>query len=137
MTPEGHQLIRDSWTMLHPIGSRVATTFYKRLFVASPSAASLFGATNMPAQRRKFAAMLSEIVRVIDQPDILAGEAAESGRRHAGYHVESRHYEDVGGALLWTFEHELGDKFTPEMRAAWREAYALLAAVMQRAAAHG
>ncbi|HKW09630.1 MAG TPA: globin domain-containing protein [Gemmatimonadaceae bacterium] len=83
----------------------------------------------------KFAAMLTEIVRVIDTPDLLVSDVAASGRRHVGYGVRDRDYEDVGAALIWALSHGLGDRFTPDMQAAWREAYALLAAVMRRAAA--
>ena len=37
----------------------------------------------------------------------------------------------VGTTLLWTLDQGLGDKFTPEVRAAWTAAYGLLADVMQ------
>ena len=57
------------------------------------------------------------------------------GRRHVGYGVEPAHYETVGTALIATLEKGLGSGFTPEVRAAWIEAYTALAAVMQDAAA--
>ena len=40
----------------------------------------------------------------------------------------------VGAALLWTLEQGLGSGWTPEVKAAWSDAYALLADVMQAAA---
>ena len=135
MTPESHRLIRESWAALQPIGDQVVATFYRRLFSSNPQVAKLFHSEKMAEQRKKFAAMLSEIVRVLDQPDLLVSEVAESGRRHVKYGVHERDYEDVGAALLWTLEHELGESFTPDVRGAWREAYTLLAAVMKRAAA--
>lgn len=135
MSPESQRLIRDSWTSIQPVGDRVVATFYERLFKASPEAAKLFDRSRMPEQRRKFAAMLAEIVRVIDRPDLLVSEVASSGRRHVEYGVRERDYDDVGAALIWALEKELGDGFTAETKAAWREAYALLAAVMRRAAA--
>ena len=134
MTPESHKLIRESWVALQPIGDRLMTTFYERLFSSNPQLAKLFDTSRMAEQRRKFASMLSEIVRVLDQPKLLVTEVAESGRRHVNYGVQPRDYDDVGAALLWTLERELGDAFTPELRTAWREAYTLLAAVMRRAA---
>lgn len=135
MSPESQQLIRESWTALQPIGDRVVATFYERLFASNPEVAKLFKADRMIDQRRKFAAMLTEIVRVLDRPELLVSEVAESGLRHVGYGVKDRDYEDVGAALLWTLEHELGEAFTPQVRGAWREAYTLLAAVMKRSAA--
>jgi hemoglobin-like flavoprotein len=40
----------------------------------------------------------------------------------------------VGAALLWTLEQGLGSGWTPEVKAAWSDTYALLADVMRRAA---
>src|SRR5829696_3509294 len=131
MTPESERLVRETWERLAPMTDEVVGAFYARLFEANPDAARLFAATNMTEQRRKFAAMLAEIVRVLDRPELLVGEVAASGRRHVHYGVKDRDYDDVGAALLWALEHRLGAAFTPDVRDAWREAYALLAAVMR------
>ena len=119
---------------MRPVADSVVTAFYTRLFESNPALKRLFDQANMPEQRKKFIVMMSEIVRVIDKPELLVGEIADSGRRHAHYGVQDRDYEDVGAALLWAVDQSLGDRATPEIRAAWREAYDLLAAVMQRAA---
>lgn len=136
MNPEDEHLIRESWAAMQPMGDRVVTTFYARLFASSPRAAALFASTDMVEQKRKFAAMLTEIVRMLDQPELLVTEMADSGRRHARFGVRAEDYEDVGAALIWALEHELGEAFTPAVRTAWREAYALLSGVMKRASAH-
>jgi nitric oxide dioxygenase len=39
----------------------------------------------------------------------------------------------VGAALLWTLEQGLGDAFTPDVKAAWTEAYSALCGVMTTA----
>ena len=135
MSPENERLVRESWEATRPMSDAVVSGFYARLFESNPSLATLFDGTNMAEQRRKFTVMLSEIVRVLDQPELLVSEVADSGRRHANYGVHDRDYEDVGAALMWALEDGLGTRFTTETRAAWREAYDLLAAVMRRAAA--
>src|SRR5262249_7724286 len=53
------------------------------------------------------------------------------GERHRGYGVSADHYGRVGAALLWTLEQGLGSAFTPEVKAAWSEAYRTLAGAMQ------
>lgn len=53
--------------------------------------------------------------------------------RHAGYGVQSGHYDTVGEALLWTLGQGMGEEFTPEVQTAWPEVYTLLAEVMQDA----
>jgi len=40
----------------------------------------------------------------------------------------------VEAALLWSLAQELGERWTPEVAAAWRAAYTLVAATMQAAA---
>ena len=135
MKPESEQLIRDTWAELEPQSDTLVDAFYRRLFASNPAAAELFAATNMTEQRRKFSAMLAEIVRAIGDPDVLIREVAASGRRHVHYGVRDRDYEDVGAALVWAIGETLGPAYTPEVHAAWREAYALLSAVMRRAAA--
>jgi hemoglobin-like flavoprotein len=134
LNPENEAIVRETWNRLKPLSDDVVAVFYARLFESNPAAAKLFESTNMVEQRRKFSAMLNEIVRVLNEPDLLVSEVAASGRRHVQYGVKDRDYEDVGAALVWAICHSLPD-CTPEVQAAWREAYALLAAVMRRAAA--
>ena len=135
MSPESERLVRESWEQLNPRSDDVVSSFYSRLFAQNPEAATLFGSTDMLSQRRKFAVMLHEIVRVLDHPRVLVSEVADSGRRHVGYGVLDRHYADVGVALLGAISDGLGPTVKPETISAWREAYDLLAAVMRRAAA--
>jgi hemoglobin-like flavoprotein len=134
MSPESERLIRESWELLRPQSDAIAAAFYTRLFESNPALERLFDTTNMTEQRRKLVAMLSEIVRALDRPEVLVSEVADSGRRHVTYGVHDRDYEDVGAALLWAIDQSLGERGGPEIRAAWREAYDLLAAVMRRAA---
>jgi hemoglobin-like flavoprotein len=49
--------------------------------------------------------------------------------------VLDEHYGKVGSALLGTLEEGLGDAFTPELRAAWTEAFVLISSLMRRGAA--
>jgi nitric oxide dioxygenase len=134
MSPESEARIRESWELLRPQSDAVAAAFYARLFESNPEHKRHFNTTDMAEQRRKLVVMLSEIVRALDRPEVLVSEVADSGRRHVNYGVHDRDYDDVGAALLWAIDQSLGTQSTPEIRAAWREAYDLLAAVMRRAA---
>jgi hemoglobin-like flavoprotein len=57
------------------------------------------------------------------------------GRRHAEYGVQTKDYNTVGAALLWTLEQGLTQQFTPEVKEAWTAAYTILATTMQQGAA--
>jgi hemoglobin-like flavoprotein len=134
VTPERERLVRDSWKQLEAVAEPHARLFYQHLFELDPGVARLFASTDMEAQGRKFWQMVTEIVRVLDEPDAMVTQVAALGHRHAGYGVTDDQYEMVGAALLWTLEQALGPAFTAEVRDAWAEAYLLLATVMRRAA---
>ena len=54
----------------------------------------------------------------------------ELGNRYREYGVEVGDYAAVAEALMWTLEQKLGDRFTPDIRNAWVNFYALIAESM-------
>jgi len=134
MTPEQKALVRATWTQIVPIADAAAQQFYNRLFEIDASTHGLFGAANMPAQRKKLVQTLAVAVGSLDELDSLVPTVEDLGRRHAGYGVTDRHYDSVGTALLWTLERGLGRDWTPAAAAAWTALYGLLANIMRSAA---
>jgi hemoglobin-like flavoprotein len=135
MTPTEIDLIRASWSSVEPIADTAAGLFYGRLFELDPAIERLFRRTDMAAQRKILMQTLTVVVKSLDKLDQLVPAVQALGRRHAGYGVREEHYATVGAALLWTLQQGLGDSFTPPVRAAWAEAYGILASVMIEAAA--
>jgi hemoglobin-like flavoprotein len=135
MTPTEGGLIKASWAAVEPIADDAAGLFYGRLFELDPALQRLFRRTDMAAQRKVLMQTLTVVVKSIDRLDQIVPAVQALGRRHAGYGVRAEHYDTVGSALLWTLEQGLGDGFTPEVRAAWTQAYGTLASVMIDAAA--
>lgn len=135
VTPERKQAVQRVWRLAEGHGDDLARAFYSRLFEIDPTAAPLFSSTDMPAQRQKLIAMLNGLVDALDDPPRLVPEAAGLARRHVHYGVTDAQYDSVGAALLHAFEETLGEAFSDEARAAWSEAYTLLASIMRRAAA--
>ncbi|HKH91464.1 MAG TPA: globin domain-containing protein [Gemmatimonadaceae bacterium] len=135
MTPDVRARLHESWELASPHADALATCFYARLFEIDVAAGRLFADTDMEAQRGKFVTMLDRIVRAVDEPRTLVPDVTALARRHVAYGVEDRHYASVGEALLFALGETLGDLFTSDVHAAWVEAYALLAALMQRGAA--
>lgn len=134
MTPESERLVHRSWTVVALRGASLAERFYGRLFEIAPDQQRLFRSTDMEGQRRKFIAMLEEIVARIGTPSELVPEMTALGSRHVGYGATPRGYRVVGEALVWALEQELGPAMTPDLRQAWKDAYQLLAQLMERGA---
>src|SRR4029079_9178384 len=89
---------------------------------------------DMPHQRKVLMQTLTVVVKSLDKLDQIVPAVQALGRRHAGYGLRESHHATVGEALLWTLQRGLGQAFTPDVRAAWTEAYGTLATVMIEAA---
>lgn len=89
----------------------------------------------MREQKKKLMAMLGLAVANLDQPDTVAPALQTLGRRHVAFGTQAAPYEPVGAGRLWTPAQGPDPDFTPEVRAAWTETYALVSRVMQVAAA--
>ena len=135
MTPERRQLVTQSWKSLASSGAEIGVIFYRRLFEIDPSLEPLFARVPMEDQARKLMTMLDLVVHWLDVPERLVPVLKQLGERHTKYGVLDEHYAKVGTALLGTLEEGLGDKFTPEVRGAWTEAFMLISSLMRRGAA--
>lgn len=130
MKPEQIELIQESFEQVLPIADTVAELFYTRLFTLEPSLRPLFP-EDLRQQRQKLMMMLNTAIHGLWRPEKLLPVLRQLGARHTGYGVRAEHYELVGQALMGTLAQGLGRAFTPEVEAAWREAYGLIATTMQ------
>jgi nitric oxide dioxygenase len=135
MTTDQIHLVRSSWSLIAERAGVFTARFYSRLFEIDADVAQLFTGVDMRAQNWKLAQTLGVVVQALDNLDVLLPAVAALGKRHTQYGVVPAHFEPVGAALLHAFSDTLGKRFTPEARAAWTQAYALVADEMQRALA--
>jgi hemoglobin-like flavoprotein len=134
MTPEQILLIQASFAEVLPIADTAAALFYGRLFDLDPSLRPMFQG-DMREQGRKLMSMLRVVVNGLHRLDQLVPSIQALGRRHATYGVTDEHYDTVAAALLWSLHQGLGERWTPNVEAAWVAAYTLLADTMKAAAA--
>jgi nitric oxide dioxygenase len=127
-------LVRTSFARVATIQEEAADLFYDRLFVIAPRLRALFPA-DLSQQKKKLMQMIGMAVFGLNNLDKLVPAVRALGARHAGYGVTAADYAVVGEALLWTLEQGLGEAFRPEVRSAWANVYAVLAATMQAGAA--
>ncbi len=136
MTPEDVKRIQTTWGMVIPIRDQAAALFYGKLFELDPALRPMFK-SDIKAQGEKLTDMITVVVNGLTKLDAIVPAVQALGKRHVDYGVKDADYDTVGTALLWTLEQGLGDAFTPEVKAAWTEAYGLLATTMKAAAASG
>jgi len=126
-------LVQDTFSMVEPIADDAAAMFYGRLFEIDPDLRRLFK-DDLAAQRKALMATLKIVVNGLNNLPAIVPAVKQLGARHAGYGVQTKDYDSVGAALLWTLEEGLGEAFTDEVKAAWATVYGLLAETMIEAA---
>jgi hemoglobin-like flavoprotein len=126
-------LVKATFDTLGSNANAAAELFYQRLFELDPTLKPMF--TNDPVvQAAKFMATLRLAVTGLDRPEMIVTEVKRLGREHVGYGVRDEHYHTAGQALMWALGQSLGSDFTPEVEAAWNEAYTLVAGLMEESA---
>ena len=133
LTEKQIELVTNSWDKVVPIAVTAADLFYTRLFELDPSLKALFKG-DMTQQGEKLMSMITVAVKALNRLDDVVPAIQSMGRRHAGYKVETAHYDTVGAALLWTLGQGLGDGFTSEVEEAWTVVYGILSTTMIDAA---
>ena len=132
MTREQADIVRSTWHTVLLVGDTFAELFYGRLFAVDPSLRKLFR-DDMIEQGRNLTSMLSVAAANVGKPERITVALRQLGQRHRAYGVKPEHFAKVEDALLFALEHALIDVFTPEVKAAWQAAYALLSSTMLEA----
>jgi len=123
-------LLRTSFDLLEKQKTDFSNLFYKNLFLDYPQVQSLFAHTDMNEQPKKLFASLVLVVENLSKPDILTNALHGLGTRHVKYGVFPEHYPMVGGTLLKSMATTLKEDWTPEIAAAWTEAYGAITEIM-------
>ncbi len=114
-------------------GPAITGEMYGRLFQDAPIRA-LFNQSNQGkggAQVNALAAAVLGYAQNIDNLGALGPVVERIAQKHIGYTILPEHYPYVGKALLGAIAHVLGDAATPDVLAAWGEAYWFLADILK------
>ncbi len=133
MTPETIALLRQTWADIVPLRKQVCARFYAHLFESHPDLRPLFKG-DIDRQGALLVTMINTVFSALENPRPVSSLIKALGARHAGYGVTDAAYDDFAEALLWTLERTLGERFTPQARAAWSEVYDWLARTMRAGA---
>ncbi|VFR51016.1 Flavohemoprotein (Hemoglobin-like protein) (Flavohemoglobin) (Nitric oxide dioxygenase) [plant metagenome] len=121
--------IDASVPVLREHGLAITQTFYRSMFEAHPELKNLFNMGNQAsgAQQQSLASAVFAYAANHRNAGALTPVLSRIAHKHAAVGLTSAHYPIVGKHLLGAIRTVLGDAATPELMAAWDEAYWLLA----------
>ncbi|MFO1379552.1 MAG: NO-inducible flavohemoprotein [Chitinivorax sp.] len=122
-------MIVASVPVLREHGETITRCFYQRLFAAHPELHDLFNLGNQAsgAQQQALAGAVYAYAANIDNRAALEPVLTRIAHKHASLGITPAQYTIVGKHLLAAIAEVLGSAATPELLAAWDEAYWLLA----------
>ncbi len=132
MREENLVILESTVPAIRERGIEVATVFYRDLLTAHPELKPMFSANDQDsgAQAERLAKALIAYVGNIRRLDVLGPAVINISRKHVSLHVVPEQYPIVGEHLLSAIKTVLRDVATPEVIAAWAEAYRELAELM-------
>jgi len=121
--------IESSVPVLRQHGLAITTLFYKNMFESHPELMNLFNMGNQAngTQQQSLAAAVFAYAANIDNTEALKPVIERIVHKHVSVGIRPEHYPIVGNHLIGAIKGVLGDAATPELIAAWQEAYGLLA----------
>jgi nitric oxide dioxygenase len=121
--------IDASVPVLRQHGLAITTLFYKNMFESHPELMNLFNMGNQAngSQQQSLAAAVFAYAANIDNTEALKPVIERIVHKHVSVGIKPEHYPIVGKYLIGAIKAVLGDAATPELLAAWEEAYGLLA----------
>jgi hemoglobin-like flavoprotein len=129
------ELLRSSFDLVIERQPDVTRRFYEILFTRYPQAKPLFGRRSEVEQQKMLAQALVAVLEHLEDGPWLTDTLTNMGEKHVSYGVTNEMYGWVGASLLATLAEVAGDAWTPELAAAWTEAYGAIAGLMQQGAA--
>ncbi|WP_416422690.1 NO-inducible flavohemoprotein [Pseudomonas sp. App30] len=133
LSAQDRAIVKSTVPLLESGGEALITHFYRTLLEENPSVRPLFNQANQASgdQPRALANGVLMYARHIDQLDQLGGLLARIINKHVALQIQAEHYPIVGACLLRAIEEVLGSEIaTPQVLAAWGNAYQQLADIL-------
>jgi nitric oxide dioxygenase len=123
--------IDASVPVLREHGVAITTAFYRNIFSELPELTQLFnmGSQANGAQQQSLASAVIAYAANINDPGALGPLVSRIVHKHVSVGIRAEHYPIVGRHLLGAIAEVLGPAATPELLAAWDEAYNALARI--------
>lgn len=132
MNTDHRHLVKANVDSLGSNIDKLSQLFYRELFQIDINLKNVFPG-NVVFLNRKFANMLATFKNTAHLEKITAS-VGKMGERHSqNYGVHPEHFASVEQALLLALRQYFGEKFTPELNAAWQSVFAEVSAIMKMA----
>jgi len=126
--------LRSSFELVVEREPQLTHRFYDILFQRYPQAKPLFRNNPRQEQEKMLTDVLVKLMDHLEDAPWLVRELGALGGKHVDYGVTEEMYGWVGASLLEALEQVAADAWTPEIAAAWTEAFQAIAALMQAGA---
>lgn len=123
-------LLRESFEVVATANPKFTTRFYEILFERYPQTQALFPVANRARQAEMLTAALVAVLDHLEDAPWLQETLGALGVKHLDYGVTREMYDWVGASLLATLAEVAGPGWTPELNAAWAEAYGAISSLM-------
>jgi hemoglobin-like flavoprotein len=126
--------LRSSFELVVEREPQLTHRFYDILFQRYPQTLPLFRNNPRQEQEKMLTDMLVKIMDHLEDEPWLIDQLGALGRKHVDYGVTEEMYGWVGTSLLEALEQVALKEWTPELRAAWTDAFQGIASLMQAGA---
>ncbi|GEN84876.1 flavohemoprotein [Sporosarcina luteola] len=122
-------IVKSTVPVLEQHGKTITTVFYKNMFAAHPELLNIFNHANQSKGRQQTALANTVYAAAahIDNLEAIIPAVVQIAHKHVSLGIQKEHYPIVGYHLLGAIKEVLGDAATPEIIAAWGEAYEVIA----------
>lgn len=127
-------LLRNSFDLVISRQPQITPRFYEILFSRYPQVRPLFSRNAQAVQQRMLQEALVAVMDHLEDASWLAETLGAMGAKHVDYGVKDEMYAWVGDSLLATLAEVAGADWTPQLEAAWKEAYGAITALMLQGA---
>jgi hemoglobin-like flavoprotein len=124
------ELLRSSFALVIERAPDLTARFYDVLFERYPQAKPLFGRNARAAQENMLAQALAAVIDHVEDAQWLSQTLGGLGAKHVDYGVTREMYDWVGDSLLVTLADVAGPAWSPELAAAWTNAYGAISSLM-------
>jgi nitric oxide dioxygenase len=118
MTPIQQELVRDSFTMVEPFSTVIATLFYNRLYEIAPHLRERLSC-EARHQGALFVEFVTSVINNLGNRERIESLALDLRLKHRSFAACLKGIPAVETAFFWTLKEVLQKDFTPEVCSAW------------------